>query len=231
MRESQEFLRQFAVPLSSLSIAIITQQTIARVVCRSTCIYDTRHIKKNKTRSTSKSQCRSVDEGRQVLGNAWINSWQRSAYTGQRNIAYGLLIINRVSFAGEKGVRKLILAGDEQGQVNACRNHYDILYYAIQHKEMIVHCMEHPLLTAITLPCLERIAFGNIQWAFTKGLSCRVLVSMLMLSWILCICTGKKRGAWPSDISDAFAKVSKEYLFAKLREFGIALFVLNLSES
>jgi hypothetical protein len=34
-------------------------------------------------------------------------------------------------------------------------------------------------------PYLARTAFGNNQWAFTKGLSCRDLVTMFMLSWIL----------------------------------------------
>ena len=45
------------------------------------------------------------------------------------------------------------------------------------------------------VPYLARTASGNNQWAFTKGLSCRDLVTMFMLSWILGICEGKKIGA------------------------------------
>ena len=38
------------------------------------------------------------------------------------------------------------------------------------------------------VPYLARTAFGNDQWAFTKGLSCRDLVIMFMLSWVLGVC-------------------------------------------
>ena len=42
------------------------------------------------------------------------------------------------------------------------------------------------------VPFLRRTAFGTNQWAFTAGLSSRDLVTMLMMSWILGICTDKK---------------------------------------
>ena len=60
------------------------------------------------------------------------------------------------------------------------------------------------------VPYLARIAFGNNQWAFTKGRSCRDRVTVFMLSWVLGVCQGKKIGAWLGDISGAFDRVSKE---------------------
>ena len=81
------------------------------------------------------------------------------------------------------------------------------------------------------VPYLTRTAFGNNQWAFTKGLSCRDLVTMFMLSWILAICEGKKIGAWLSDISGAFDRVSKEYLLAKLQGYGVGPNFLNFLDS
>ena len=70
-------------------------------------------------------------------------------------------------------------------------------------------------------PFLQRNAFGANQWAFSTGLSARDLVTMLMLSWILAVCTGKKVGAYLSDISGAFDRVFKPYLLAKLQGFGV----------
>ena len=50
------------------------------------------------------------------------------------------------------------------------------------------------------IPFLQEHAFGDNQWAFSKGLSSRDLVTMLVLSWILAICTDRKLG----DISAIF---------------------------
>ena len=77
------------------------------------------------------------------------------------------------------------------------------------------------------MPFLRRTAFGQNQWAFTAGLSSRDLVTMLMMSWILAICSGKKVGAFLSDISGAFDKVFKFYLLAKLQGHGVGPDVLN----
>ena len=44
---------------------------------------------------------------------------------------------------------------------------------------------------------------------------------MLMLSWILAVCSGKKIGAYLSDISGAFDRVFKLYLLAKLHAAGV----------
>ena len=65
-------------------------------------------------------------------------------------------------------------------------------------------------------PFLQRQAFGSNQWAFSTGLSARDLVSMLIMSWLLAICTGKKIGAYLSDISGAFDRVFEPYILAKL---------------
>ena len=53
------------------------------------------------------------------------------------------------------------------------------------------------------VPHLRRYAFGTNQWAFSTGLSARDLVTMLVLSWILAVCTGQKVVAYLSDISEA----------------------------
>jgi hypothetical protein len=51
------------------------------------------------------------------------------------------------------------------------------------------------------VPVLQRTAFGDSQWAFSKGLSSRDLVSMSMMSFILAVCTDKTIGRFLSDIS------------------------------
>ena len=50
---------------------------------------------------------------------------------------------------------------------------------------------------------------------------------MLMMSWILAICKGKKVGAYLSDISGAFDKVFTPYLLAKLYRAGVGETFLN----
>ena len=80
-------------------------------------------------------------------------------------------------------------------------------------------------------PFLQRNAFGDNQWAFTTGLSARDLVTMLMLSWILAVCTGKKVGAYLSDISGAFDRVFKPYLIAKLHRSGVGSTFLNFLDA
>ena len=80
-------------------------------------------------------------------------------------------------------------------------------------------------------PLLQSRAFGANQWAFTSGLSARDLVTMLMMSWILAVCTGKKVGAYLSDISGAFDKVFKPYLLAKLQACGAGPELLNFLDA
>ena len=65
-------------------------------------------------------------------------------------------------------------------------------------------------------PFLQRNAFGDNQWAFSTGLGSKDLVTMLVMSWILAVCNGKKIGAYLSDITGAFDRVCKIYLLAKL---------------
>ena len=45
---------------------------------------------------------------------------------------------------------------------------------------------------------------------------------MLMMSWGLAVCSGKKIGAYLSDISGAFDRVFKLYLLAKLHGAGVS---------
>ena len=71
------------------------------------------------------------------------------------------------------------------------------------------------------VPFLQKYAFGDNQWAFSKGLRSRDLVTILMLTWILTICLDKKIGAYLSDISGAFDRVFKPYLLAKLHRAGV----------
>ena len=68
---------------------------------------------------------------------------------------------------------------------------------------------------------LQKYAFGSTQWAFTPGLSSRDLVTMLVMSWILFICTGYKVGGYLGDISGAFDRVCTEILLGKLYEHGV----------
>ena len=78
---------------------------------------------------------------------------------------------------------------------------------------------------------LQSGKFGSHQWAFTPGLSARDLVTSLMMSWILAICTGNKVGAYLSDITGAFDRVFKDYLMAKLQAAGVGTTYLNFLNS
>ena len=66
-------------------------------------------------------------------------------------------------------------------------------------------------------PFLQANAFGDNQWAFSKGLGSKDLVTMLMMTWILAVCSGQKIGAYLSDISDAFDRVFKTVSYTHLR--------------
>ena len=54
---------------------------------------------------------------------------------------------------------------------------------------------------------------------------------MLVMSWILAICTGKKVGAYLSDISGAFDRVFKPYMLAKLHACGVGVTFLNFLDA
>ena len=54
---------------------------------------------------------------------------------------------------------------------------------------------------------------------------------MLMMSWTLAICQGKKVGAYLSDISGAFDKVFKEYMMGKLHNAGVGPLFWNFLSS
>ena len=99
------------------------------------------------------------------------------------------------------------------------------------HLTTVLSKIAERLLGVHLVPFLRRTAFGQNQWAFTAGLSSRDLVTMLMMSWILAICSGKKVGAFLSDISGAFDKVFKPYLLAKLQGHGVGPEVLNFLDA
>jgi len=71
------------------------------------------------------------------------------------------------------------------------------------------------------------LKFGRNQWAFTPGLSARDLVTALVMSWILGICSGKKIAGYLGDITGAFDRVFKDYLLAKLQAAGVGANYLN----
>ena len=69
------------------------------------------------------------------------------------------------------------------------------------------------------------------QWAFTPGLSARDLVTALVMSWILAVCTGHKVSTYLGDVSGAFDRVFKDYLLAKLHSAGVGAQYLNFLDS
>ena len=81
------------------------------------------------------------------------------------------------------------------------------------------------------VPHLRRYVFGTNQWAFSTGLSARDLVTMLVLSWILAVCTGQKVVVCLSHISGAFNQVFVPYLFAKFHRYGIGGALFNFLRS
>ena len=80
-------------------------------------------------------------------------------------------------------------------------------------------------------PFLHQNAFGNIQWAFSTGLGSKDLVTMLLMSWILADCSGKKVAAYLSDITGAFDRVCKIYLLAKLHAAVVGTKSLNFLDA
>ena len=78
---------------------------------------------------------------------------------------------------------------------------------------------------------LQCNAFGNNQWAFTKGRSARDLIALCISNWILRICTGSKVGLFLGDIAGAFDRVYKNYLMSKLYRAGVGDIYLNFLNS
>ena len=64
-------------------------------------------------------------------------------------------------------------------------------------------------------------AFGQAQWAFRKGHSCRDLVTVVVCNWLLGFHEGQKIGIYDSDISGAFDRVETERLLSKCRRAGL----------
>ena len=63
--------------------------------------------------------------------------------------------------------------------------------------------------------------FGKNQWTFTPGLRSCNLVSILILNWILCICSAKKIAVYLSDITGKFDRVFKDFLLVKFYATGM----------
>ena len=99
------------------------------------------------------------------------------------------------------------------------------------HLTTILSKIAEKMIALQLVPYLRRHAFRENQWAFSTGLSARDLVTMLVLSWILAICTGNKVAAYLSDISGAFDKVFVPYLLAKLHRYGVGTTLLNFLAS
>ena len=78
---------------------------------------------------------------------------------------------------------------------------------------------------------LQDRGFGKNQWAFTKGRSCRDLVTMLTMCWILEIGKGNIIDAYLSDTSAAFDRVFKDYLMGRLQAAGVGPLYLNFVDS
>jgi len=55
---------------------------------------------------------------------------------------------------------------------------------------------------------LQNNVFGENQWAFSTGLGCRDLVTMLVMAWVLATRLGRQVGGYLSDISGAFDRVN-----------------------
>ena len=99
------------------------------------------------------------------------------------------------------------------------------------HLSAILSKITEKMISINLMPYLQRKAFGDNQWAFTPKLSARDLVTTLVLSWILAVCTGKKIGTWLSDISGAFDRVFKPYLLSKLYGFGVGPLFLKFLDA
>ena len=77
----------------------------------------------------------------------------------------------------------------------------------------------------------ESGSFGETQWAFRAGHSCRDLVALATSRWILEFHAGNKIGIFLSDISGAFDRVSSELLLRKLEAAGVQDDMLRFLES
>ena len=82
------------------------------------------------------------------------------------------------------------------------------------------------------LPYLESTnAYGTRQWAFRKDHSCRDLITLRMLNWILAAHNNMKTGFFLSDISGAFDRVESKKLLNKLEHTGISPKLLHFLTS
>ena len=108
---------------------------------------------------------------------------------------------------------------------------YNAGNYRGVHLTSILSKIAEKLIGGRLVPFLQANAFGDNQWAFSRGLGAKDLVTMLVMSWVLAICSGKKVGAYLSDISGAFDRVFKPYLLGKLQQAGVGSTYLNFLDA
>ena len=87
------------------------------------------------------------------------------------------------------------------------------------------------ILRTYSLPSLERLAYGEQQFAYRKGRGARDAVAYYALSWIAAFCRGAKVGVYASDVSGAFGKVSADILLRKLASYGMHTDLLQVVRS
>ena len=64
-------------------------------------------------------------------------------------------------------------------------------------------------------------AYGDSQWAFRPKRSCRTLLTVLMLMWLMALSKGMKVGIFFSDIQGAFDRVDRDILLQKCKQAGV----------
>ena len=99
------------------------------------------------------------------------------------------------------------------------------------HLTSVLSKVAERLIGSRLIPFLQQNAYGDNHWAFSKGIGCKDLVTMLVMSWILGVCSDQKIGAYLSDISGAFDRVFKIYLLAKLYAVGVGSTYLNFLDA
>jgi hypothetical protein len=97
---------------------------------------------------------------------------------------------------------------------------YSPSHYRDVHLTCILYKTVERMIGQTLVPFLERLGFGDAQWAFRKNNSARDLVTISFAFWSLSICQASKIGVYLSDISGAFDKVHRALLIGKLSQLG-----------
>ena len=86
-------------------------------------------------------------------------------------------------------------------------------------------------LSALFVPQLSRVAFGEQQFAYRKGHGARDALALYVVQWLLAFNNHRKIAVYCSDVSGAFDRVSAEHLLTKLRSFGLNESVIGVLRS